>query len=166
MNSLMSSLLEDFPLTDLRDEDIPPMFSEVKEEGWSYTPNGARVLTGLLPENHSPYFDVLQEETSINGRGMIDYDLPATGAERTEALLRRSLSYAFACLGKAGERFGDQEVKAYVSLSLGGCDDDTMTAYVTFCTPNPNAAPYVRDLENVQNEAIIELSLEDRDAWR
>ncbi|MGA5419452.1 hypothetical protein [Streptomyces lavendulocolor] len=162
----MSSLLEEFPPGDLREEDIPPMFSEVKEEGWSYTPNGARVLTGLIPENTPTYFDVLQEETSINGRGMIDYDLPATGTERTRILLKRCLSYSFACLNEARKRFGDQEVKAYVSLSVGGCDDATMTAYVTFCTPNPNTAPYVRELENVQNEAIMELSLEDRDAWR
>ncbi|HET6356383.1 hypothetical protein [Streptomyces sp.] len=161
----MSELLQEFPVVDLKDEDTPPMFLEVKREGWSYTPNGARVLTGLIPDVAAPYFDVLQEETSINGRGMIDYDLPPTGPERTGTLLQRCLSYAFGALDMANKAFGDQKVRAYVSLSLGGGDDDTMTANVTFCTTDPNVAPYIRDLENVQNEAIIELSLDDRSLW-
>ncbi|NUK05788.1 hypothetical protein [Streptomyces lunaelactis] len=165
MNQKMSELLHEFPVTDLKDEDIPPMFLEAMREGWSYTPNGARVLTGLIPDVASPYFDVLQEETLINGRGMIDYDLPPTGPERTGSLLKRCLSYAFGVLDEASKAFGDQEFRAYVSLSLSGSNDDTMTANVTFCTTNPSIEPYVRDLESVQNEAIVELSLEDRNVW-
>ncbi|MGW1493810.1 hypothetical protein [Streptomyces sp. NPDC002402] len=161
----MSELLQEFPVADLKDEDIPPMFLEVMRAGWSYTPNGARVLTDLIPDVTSPYFDVLQEETSINGRGMIDYDLPPTGPERTGTLLKRCLSYAFGALDEASKIFEDREVRAYVLLSLGGSNDDTMTANVTFCTNDPNVAPYIRDLENVQNEAIIELSLGDRSLW-
>lgn len=96
---------------------------------------------------------------------MIDYDLPPTGSERTAALLQRCLSYAFGALDEASKAFGDQEIRACVSLSLGGSDDDSMTANVTFCTNDPNVAPYIRDLGNVQNEAIIELSLGDRSLW-
>lgn len=40
MNQRMSELLREFPVTDLKDEDIPPVFLEVKREGWFYTPNG------------------------------------------------------------------------------------------------------------------------------
>ncbi|MFI6015383.1 hypothetical protein ACIBAG_42605 [Streptomyces sp. NPDC051243] len=161
----MSKLLTEFPISSLGDEDIPAMFLEVKRAGWSYTPNGARVLTALIPEVTYTYFDVLQEEASINGRGIVDCDMPTAEPERTALLLRRCLSYAFGALCEASKYFGDQEVMAYISLSLGGVNDDTMTANVTFCTKNPNVAPYIRDLEQVQNEAIVELSLEDRNFW-
>ncbi|MFE9020122.1 hypothetical protein ACFYNL_16375 [Streptomyces sp. NPDC007808] len=161
----MVELLTEFPPWGLSDDDVPSMLMEVVSQGWSYTPNGARVLTALIPEVASSYFDVLQEETSINGRGMIDYELPSTEPERTVLLLRRCLSYSFGALSEASKAFGDQEVRAYVSLATGGICDDVMTASVTFCTSNPNAVPYIRDLEQVQDEAIVELSLEDRNIW-
>lgn len=166
VNQKMAELLTKYPPVGLTDEDIPPMFREVKEEGWAYTPNGARVLAGLIPDFATSYFDVLQEETSINGRGMTDHDLPVTESERTGPLLRRCLAYAFACLGEAEKRFGDQEMRSYIVLSLGGVDDDLLTASVTFCTHDPNTLPYIRDLESVQNEAVVELVLHDRGAWR
>jgi hypothetical protein len=165
INQKMSRLLEEFPVSNLGDEDIPPIFLEVVNEGWSYTANGARVLTGLIPDVASSYFDLLQEETSINGRGMTDYDLPQTGSARTVTLLRRCFSYAFACLREAEKAFGDQGVRAYVSLSLGGVNEDMMTANVTFCTPHPSVPPYIRELERVQNEAVAELALGDRRIW-
>ncbi|WP_158754705.1 hypothetical protein [Streptomyces sp. NRRL F-2580] len=158
-------MLAEYPVAELTDRDIPPMFHEVAAEGWSYTPNGARVLTGLVPELTSSYFDVLQEETSINGRGMIDYDLPAAASERTGPLLRRCLAYAFACLVEAERKFGDQEVRSYVTLSMGGEGDDLLTATVTFCTHTPNAVPYIRDIENVQDAAVAELTSGDREGW-
>ncbi len=165
INEKMTRMLAEYPVAELADRDIPPMFHEVAAEGWSYTPNGARVLTGLVPELASSYFDVLQEETSINGRGMIDYDLPTAESERTGPLLRRCLSYAFTCLVEAERKFGDREVRSYVILSMGGEDDDLLTATVTFCTHNPNGVPYIRDVENVQDAAVAELTLDDREGW-
>ncbi|KQX49669.1 hypothetical protein ASE09_22535 [Streptomyces sp. Root66D1] len=52
-------------------------------------------------------------------------------------------------------------MRAYVSLSLGGLDDDLLTAQVTFCTPLPDTAPYIADLERVEDAAVAELSVGD-----
>ncbi|MFD9723621.1 hypothetical protein [Streptomyces sp. NPDC059072] len=162
----MTRLLSDHPLAELTDEDIPPSLRRVKEKGWSYTPNGSRVLTGLIPKATPPYVEVLQEETWINGRGMPCHDLPRAESERTGPLLRRCFAYAFACLVEAERRFGDQEVLAYVILSLGGLDDDLLTATVTFCTRDPNTKPYIFDIENVRDAAVAELTVSDRDMGR
>ncbi|MFJ7775343.1 hypothetical protein [Streptomyces yangpuensis] len=166
INEKMNRLLAEHPVAGLTDEDIPLMFREVKDEGWAYTPNGARVLSGLVSDVAPSYFDVLQEETSINGRGMTDYDLPEAAAERTGPLLRRCLAYALGCLDEAERKFGDGEVRSYVTLSLGGVDEDLLTATVTFCTHDPNTAPYIRDLENVQDAAVLELTSKDREMWK
>ncbi|MER6444619.1 hypothetical protein [Streptomyces venezuelae] len=164
-NDRMARLLAEFPAGELTDDDVPPVFREVVAGGWSYTPNGARVLNGLVPESAGSYFDLLQEETSINGRGMIDYDLPVAESERTGPLLRRCLAYAFACLVEAEREFGDQDVRSYLVLSLGGADDDLLTATVTFCTHHPNVAPYIRDIENVRDAAVAEIALSDLGVW-
>ncbi|MEV7570074.1 hypothetical protein [Streptomyces tanashiensis] len=76
-------------------------------------------------------------------------------------LLRRCLAYAAGCLRAAQEHFGDDAVRAYVSLSLGGLDDDLLTAQVTFCTPLPDTAPYITGLEQVRDAAVVELSVRD-----
>ncbi|MGW5422690.1 hypothetical protein [Streptomyces sp. NPDC003943] len=163
----MRMLLAD-ALTGLSSSDIPPMFQEVVEQGWSVTGSGARVLTGLRPDPAGSYFDRLAEETTVNGRGMTDYDLPAEPAaasQRTKVLLRRCLVYAAACLRAARDHFGDDAVRGYVSLSLGGLDDDLLTAQVTFCTPLPGTPPYIADLEQVQDAAVAEVSVRDCSGW-
>ncbi|WP_225801508.1 hypothetical protein [Streptomyces sp. NK15101] len=160
----MRKLLADADLAGLSSSDIPPMFQEVVERGWSVTGSGARVLTDLRPDTAGSYFDRLTEETTLNGRGMTDYDLsaePAAADERANVLLRRCLAYAAGCLRAARDHFGDDEVRAYVSLSLGGLDDDLLTAQVTFCTPLPDTAPYIADLEQVRDAAVAELSVRD-----
>ncbi|MEU0372104.1 hypothetical protein ABZ070_17930 [Streptomyces sp. NPDC006283] len=161
-NQQMADLLADADLTGLSVRDIPPMFREVVERGWSLTGSGARVLTDLRPDEDRSYFDRLAEETTVNGRGMTDWDLPAgAGKDRAEVLLRRSLAYIGACLRSAEKEFGDQQVLAYLSLSLGGTDDDLLTAHVTFCTPRPDTPPYVADLEQVRDAAVAEIAVED-----
>lgn len=164
-NQQMRNLLEQVNLTHLTAEDIPPLFREVAERGWSTTDTGARLLTDLRPEGEATYFDRLAEETSVNGRGMIDWDLPTATAERTNPLLRRCLAYIGACLRKAAGEFGDDRVKAYLSLSLGGLDDDLMTAHVTFCTPRPELPPYIANLEEAKDAAVAEISLADCSVW-
>ncbi|MER5960961.1 hypothetical protein [Streptomyces sp. NPDC002057] len=160
----MRKLLTEVDLTGLSSSDVPPMFREVVERGWSVTGSGARVLTDLRTDPDGSHFDRLAEETTVNGRGMTDYDLPAEPAAadaRASVLLRRCLAYAADCLRAAGEQFGDDAVRAYVSLSLGGLDDDLLTAQVTFCTPLPDTPPYIAGLEQVQDAAVAELSLRD-----
>ncbi|MEU0402763.1 hypothetical protein ABZ318_21465 [Streptomyces sp. NPDC006197] len=163
-NQWMRKLLAGADLVGLSSSDIPPVFQEVVERGWSVTGSGARVLTGLRPGTAGSSFDRLAEETTINGRGMTDYDLstePAATDERANVLLRRCLAYAAGCLRAAQDHFGDDGVRAYVSLSPGGLDDDLLTAQVTFCTPLPDTAPYIAGLEQVQDAAVAELSVRD-----
>lgn len=170
-NPRMREILRTTDVIELGDRDIPPVFLEVVERGWSLTAAGGRVLTGLRPEAPNTYVDRLAEETTINGRGMTDYDLPTAPDERTPLLVRRCLAYAFACLRKAQEEFGDTQVKAYVFLSFADTEEALLTSNVTFCTPLPDVRPYLPGLEAVTDAAVAEVSLEnledleDRSAW-
>lgn len=159
-NPRMREILRTTDVTGLSDRDIPLMFREVVERRWSLTAAGGRVLTDLRPEAPGTYVDRLAEETTINGRGMTDHDLPAAPDERTPLLVRRCLAYAFACLRKAQEEFGDTQVKAYVSLSFADTEEALLTSHVTFCTPLPDVRPYIPDLEAVTDAAVAEISLE------
>ncbi|MFF2861600.1 hypothetical protein ACFVSX_17090 [Streptomyces rubiginosohelvolus] len=161
----MREILRTTEITNLSDHDIPAMFREVVERGWSVTAAGGRVLTDLRPATSGTYVDRLAEETTINGRGMIDYDLPATPGERTPLLVRRCLAYVYACLRKAQEEFRDTQVKAYVSLSFADTEEALLTSNVTFCTPLPDVRPYIPNLEAVTDAAVAEISLEDCSAW-
>ncbi|MFD4025599.1 hypothetical protein ACFWRV_19095 [Streptomyces sp. NPDC058576] len=157
----MREILRTTDVTDLSDRDIPPMFREVVDRGWSVTAAGGRVLTDLRPETPGVYVDRLAEETTINGRGMTDHDLPAAPDERTTLLVRRCLAYVCACLRKAEEEFRDTRVKAYVSLSFADTEEALLTSNVVFCTPLPDVRPYIPDLEAVTDAAVAEISLED-----
>ncbi|MEU7738481.1 hypothetical protein AB0B51_36535, partial [Streptomyces griseus] len=136
----MREILQTTDITDLSDQDIPSMFLEVVERGWSLTAADGRVLTDLRPDAPGTYVDRLAEETTINGRGMTDYDLPAAPDERTPRLVRRCLAYVCACLRKAQVEFGDTQVKAYVSLSFADTEEALLTSNVTFCTPQAGVA--------------------------
>lgn len=167
-NPRMRALLQETDTTGLSARDIPPLFREVAEHGWSTTAAGGRVLTGLRPESQKTaavHSDRLAEEATVNGRGMTDYDLPAAPRERTPLLVRRCLAYVCACLGRAQEEFGDTRVKAYVSLSFADTDEALPTSYVTFCTPLPDVLPYISRLEDVADAAVAEISVEDGPPW-
>ncbi|CAO0830777.1 putative protein OS=Streptomyces microflavus OX=1919 GN=Smic_36590 PE=4 SV=1 [Streptomyces microflavus] len=160
-NPWMREILRATDFAGLSDQDIPPPFREVVGRGWAVTPAGGRVLAELRPEVTGTYLDRLAEETTVNGRGMTDYDLPAAPRERTPLLVRRCLAYACACLREAREEFGDGEVKAYVSLSFADTEEGLLTSNVTFCTPLPDVRPYIVDLERVTDAAVVEVSWED-----
>ncbi|MFH9465881.1 hypothetical protein ACH4LT_01055 [Streptomyces clavifer] len=164
-NARMRALLRETDTTGLSSQDIPPLFREVVERGWSMTPAGGRVLTDLLPETLPDSFDRLAEETTVNGRGMTDYDLPAATDERAPLLVRRCLAYVAACLRGAQEHFGDTAVKSYVSFSFADTDEALLTSNVTFCTPLPDVRPYIPDLESVTDAAVAEFSAEDCSRW-
>ncbi|WP_239078292.1 hypothetical protein [Streptomyces sp. SID9124] len=119
------------------------------------------MLTALLLDAPAQYADRLAEETTVNGRGMTDYDLPTATDERAPVLVRRCLAYVAACLRRARDDFGDTAVKAYVTLSFADTDEAPLTAYVTFCTPLPDVRPYVPDLESVEGAAVGEFCVED-----
>ncbi|MFJ6610010.1 hypothetical protein ACIQPT_06980 [Streptomyces sp. NPDC091289] len=161
----MKRILLATDLTGLGDQDIPPMFRDVVERGWSVTAAGGRVLNGLRPAAPGSWADRLTEETTVNGRGMTDYDLPAAPHERTRLLVRRCLAYVCACLRTAEEVFGDTQVKAYVSLSFADTDEGLFTSNVTFCTPLPDVHPYIPRLEEVKGAAVGEISVEDCSMW-
>ncbi|MFJ9528796.1 MULTISPECIES: hypothetical protein [unclassified Streptomyces] len=160
-NPRMRDILRATDVTRLSDRDIPLMFREVVERGWSVTASGGRVLTALRTEVPGIHSDRLAEETTVNGRGMTDYDLPAAPDERTPLLVRRCLAYASACLRRAREEFGDTDVRAYVSLSFADTDEAFLTSNVTFCTPLPDVRPYIPGLEDVVDAAVAEISAED-----
>lgn len=141
------------------------MFREVVERGWSLAPAGSRVLTDLLLDNRPRYSDRLTEEGTINGRAMTDYDLPTATDERAPVLVRRCLAYVAACLQRAQEDFGDTAVRAYVSLSFADTDEAPLTSNVTFCTPLPDALPYIPNLEDVTGAAVGEFSADDCSHW-
>lgn len=164
-NPRMREILRTTEVSDVTDEDIPPLFREVAERGWSVTASGGRVLTDLCPETSNTYADRLAEETTINGRGMTDYDLPAAPQERTPLLVRRCIAYVCACLRKAHEDFGDTRVRAYVSFSFADTEEALLTSNVTFCTPLPDVHPYIPDVEAVTDTAVAEITLEDCSTW-
>ncbi|CAH9416007.1 MULTISPECIES: hypothetical protein [Streptomyces albovinaceus subgroup] len=164
-NARMRELLRATGVSGLGHHDIPPLFRDVAERGWSVTAAGGRVLNGLRPETPGRYVDRLSEETTVNGRGMTDYDLPAAPHERTPLLVRRCLAYVCACLRKAREQFGDSRVRAYVSLSYADTDEGLLTSNVTFCTPLADVRPYIPGLEQVRDAAVAEISAEDCRAW-
>ncbi|MGW6719251.1 hypothetical protein [Streptomyces sp. NPDC054995] len=165
-NARMRDVLRATDITGLSDHDIPPPFREVVERGWSVTAAGGRVLAGLRSAvPGGPCLDRLAEETTVNGRGMTDYDLPSAPRERTPLLLRRCLAYVCACLREAREEFGDTQVKAYVSLSFADTDEGLLTSNVTFCTPLPDVRPYIPGLESITDAAVAEVSAEDCSVW-
>ncbi|MFB8019030.1 hypothetical protein ACFC36_10745 [Streptomyces rubiginosohelvolus] len=164
-NARMRELLRATDLFGLGRQDIPPWFRDVAARGWSVTAAGGRVLTGLRPETPGRYVDRLAEETTVNGRGMTDYDLPAAPHERTPLLVRRCLAYVCACLRTARGEFGDSRVRAYVSLSCADTDERLLTSNVTFCTPLADVRPYIPRLEQVKDAAVAEISAEDCRAW-
>lgn len=103
-NPRMLDILRATDVTRLSDRDIPLMFREVVERGWSVTASGGRVLTALRTEVPGIHSDRLAEETTVNGRGMTDYDLPTAPDERTPSSAEgvwRMRVLAFGGLGRS-----------------------------------------------------------------
>ncbi|MGW2815019.1 hypothetical protein [Streptomyces sp. NPDC001415] len=160
-NTAMAGLLARTDVSGLGPDDVPELFRDVVRQGWTTSAGGARLLTALVATTHGTYVDAVQEEYSVNGRGMSDEGLPAAGPERAQGLLRRCLAYARLALRRAHDQFGDTRVKGYVSLSTGGFYEDTVTAYVTFCAEHPGLPRYLGPIEGYEEEAVAELALSD-----
>lgn len=96
----------------------------------------------------------------MNGRGMMDYDLPSSGPERSRPLLSRTFSYACTALLTVLAGW-PVPILGYVSLSEGGLDDDLLTGHVTFCSLRPGLPPFVQEMESYKHEALMEISRDD-----
>ncbi|WP_367323548.1 hypothetical protein [Streptomyces sp. HUAS ZL42] len=126
--------------------------------------SGAHLLSALQSGYNGAaledFADIVHFEATVNGRGMMDYDLPASGPERRDQLLRRSLAYACMAL-KATPEESAHPIQGYVSFSEGGLSDDSLTANITFCTSRPHVPPYVGDIRSYREEALLELTRDD-----
>ncbi|MFI8503544.1 hypothetical protein ACIGFK_34325 [Streptomyces sp. NPDC085524] len=165
MNRAMARLLSRINLEDITPDEVPSGFIRVAEAGWEIRPSGAHVLSALKSSPAGPFTDVVHEEYSVNGRGMMDYDLPAFGPERESKLLRRCVAYAISCLQHANELHSAVEISAYISLSYGGLNDDHLTANVTFCGNHPGVRPYAADLEDFAIESILKFQHPGEPPW-
>lgn len=142
---------------------MPDQFRAVVRGGWLL--DGDAQLLAVLHSGYSgggrqEFPDVIHYEATVNGRGMMDYDLPDSGPGRRESLLRRSLAYACTAL-LAVPASQPWPTLAYVSLSEGGLEDDLLTAHVTFCSQRPGVPPYVSDVNSYRQEALLEISQDD-----
>ncbi|MEU6594296.1 hypothetical protein ABZ923_34690 [Streptomyces sp. NPDC046881] len=149
-----------------RDE-VPPAYRAIAEGGWTVAANGAYLLTALqdgYSGSASHFEDIVHLEASVNGRVMMDYDLPSADPERRSRLLRRCIAYACLALTYAPSD-SDYPLLAYVSMSEGGLEDDTVTSSVTFCTRRPANPPYVDRIEDYTEEALLEVSVDDIDSF-
>lgn len=146
-----------------RDEDVPDAFRSIVRAGWT-TDGDAQLLaalrSGYSGGGRTEFDDAIHYEATVNGRGMMDYDLPTSGPERLEELLRRSLGYV--CTGLlAVPPTLPWPMLGYVSLAAGGLEDDVLTAHVTFCSRRPDQLPYVGDVDAYTHEALLEVSQEE-----
>ncbi|MFJ4202505.1 hypothetical protein ACIP2Y_23165 [Streptomyces sviceus] len=147
----------------VREDYVPDQFRAVVQGGWTVA-DGAQLLAALYSNYSgaalSEFGDVVHYEATVNGRGMMDYDLPHTGPERSRSLLSRSMAYA--CMALLAVPAGwPWPILGYVSLSEGGIGDDLLTAHVTFCSRRVGLPPYVREMELYTHEALIEISPDD-----
>jgi hypothetical protein len=147
-----------------RSDDVPTAYRAIVEEGWTADGNGAYLLSALQAGYRGSaaddFEDIVHFEATVNGRGVMDYDLPPSGPQRQNILLRRSVSYACLAL-QAAPAESSHPIMGYISLSEGGLADDILTAHVTFCTRRPDALQYVDNIQDYSEEALIELSRDD-----
>ncbi|MYV42156.1 hypothetical protein GT030_25635 [Streptomyces sp. SID1328] len=163
MNAAMRSLM-DGGVPSIQADDAPLAFREIAGAGWLLDDRGAVLLVALNGPNGQSapkgVEDISYFEAQANGRGMMDYDLSVSGAERKQILLRRSLAYACLALRNLPEQIRTP-VHAYISMSEGGLSDDTVTANVTFSAVRDGVAAYIDDIDIYEEEALLELTSSD-----
>jgi len=165
MNARMSEFFEAVEHI-AQEEDVPDPFRAIIRAGW-VAEGDAQLLTALFSGYSgtplTEFDDVIHYEATVNGRGMMDYDLPESGPERRKTLLRRCLGYTCTALLAVPESHL-WPVSGYISLSEGGLEDDLLTAHVTFCSARPGLPRYVDDMESYKHEALLEVSQDDAKA--
>ncbi|MCK1815416.1 hypothetical protein MTQ13_14190 [Streptomyces sp. XM4011] len=160
-NDPMRRMLAGIDLGTLDGSDISAAHQQVIEEGWTATDDGALLLRGLL-ERYSgdlhAFHDVVALESAVNGRGVVDWDLPMDDARRRQPLVRRAFDFAYAALARAREQ--GFAVLAYVSISRADTDEAPLTAHVTMCGVHPELPPYLADPASA-TEAVAEIGHAD-----
>ncbi|WP_374775893.1 hypothetical protein OG756_26925 [Streptomyces sp. NBC_01310] len=156
----MRRLLARVDTAGIRETEIPEPLREALRGGWVRRGSGAYVLAAFARTPGGPYQDLVHEESTVNGRGMDDLDLPAVGPVREAAVLRRCIAYARAAL--AGRPAG--AATAYVSLTLAGCDGPAPTGYVTLCGRYEGVRPYIRSVADLDDGSVAAGALERRPA--
>ncbi|MET7482554.1 hypothetical protein [Streptomyces sp. NPDC005538] len=145
-----------------KEEDVPDAYRAIVAAGW-IVDGDARLLaalhSGYSGTGREEFQDVIHYEVTVNGRGMMDYDLPMAGPKRREMLVRRSLGYACTALLAVPKNWPN--TFGYVSLSGGETDDDMLTAHVTFCSEHADTPRYLNDLESYGQEALLEIPQTD-----
>ncbi|MFG2737371.1 hypothetical protein ACGFX7_21450 [Streptomyces harbinensis] len=157
----MRRILTDIDLGKLDGGDVSAAHQQVVEEGWTKTDEGALLLHGLLEQysgNLHAFHDVLALEAAVNGRGVVDWDLPMEDARRRQPLVRRAFAFAYAALARAREQ--GFAVLAYVSVSRADTDEAPLTAHVTWCGVHPELPPYLADPASAR-EAVAEIGHAD-----
>uniref|UniRef100_A0AAU2JW79 Uncharacterized protein n=1 Tax=Streptomyces sp. NBC_00049 TaxID=2903617 RepID=A0AAU2JW79_9ACTN len=157
-NPAMARLAARTDTRGIRPAELPEPLRDVLRAGWVRRGSGAYVLAAYARTSGGPYEDPVHEETTVNGRGTYDLDLPAAGPARETALLRRCIGYARAALAARPSEAGP--ATAYVSLTLDGCDGPVRTGYVTFCGHHEGVAPYVRSMAALTDGSVAVGALE------
>jgi hypothetical protein len=161
VNARMSDLLGRIEPC-VREEYLPDLFRGVVRGSW-VVDGGVHLLTvfssGYSGAASADFEDMIHYEATVNSRGMLDYDLPNSGIDRSKPLLER---LAYACMALvAVPASWPWSILGYVSLSEGGIDDDLLTAHVTFCSRRDGLPPYVKEIDSYTHEALMEISQDD-----
>ncbi|WP_259453674.1 hypothetical protein [Streptomyces ginkgonis] len=154
-------MLTGIDLGELDSGDLSAAHRQVIEDGWTKTDDGALLLRGLLERyagDLHAFHDVVALESAVNGRGVVDWDLPMDDARRRQPLVRRAFAFAYAALARAREQ--GFAVLACVSISRADTDEAPLTAHVTMCGVHPELPPYLADPASA-TEAVAEIGHAD-----
>ena len=163
MNEGMRRQLPPAPLETASWEDVPESLRKIIEHGWVIDETGAYLLQMMAHGYHgsrSSFADLTGYESSVNGLGIPDWDIPLSG-DTNGQLLRRSVSYAYFALRAARQIEGSNALHAIVSTSEALLGESRLTAHVTFVLNRTSELALVDDVEFRQNECLLTFSMED-----
>lgn len=110
------------------------LLSGVVAAGWVQQEN-ATLLSDFLETYHGDrarFPSVGSYEAAVNGRGVPDFDIVATGVERIAAIMRRGVCFAWDALHAAGNLSWAPPLLARISSAPILMDPDVYAGYVTF----------------------------------
>lgn len=130
----MRSLLGDNFVNSVRVSDRYPPLDLVASAGWVLE-DGATLLAEFRTSyfgHRSAFVNTGSFEVAVNGRGIPDLDIQATGVGRIDRLMRRGISFAWDALYEANSLPWKPTLMARVSAGPILTDPETYTGYVTF----------------------------------